>query len=205
MIDQKIDKIKIKTIDYYNQNAAEFYENTVDVDLMDTYQEFLEHIKEGTTILDAGCGSGRDSLYFLDEGYEVTAIDASEKLVELSSNLIGQQVLHMRFEDINFKEEFAGIWACASLLHISRTEIESVLNKFIKALVRDGVIYLSFKYGDQEIYRNGRLFNYYDYNSFMKLKSQFDQLKVLKTWKTADAREERNDEYWFNVLLNKDK
>ncbi|GAB6137996.1 class I SAM-dependent methyltransferase [Halanaerobaculum tunisiense] len=191
------------TIDYYNQHAVDFYENTVNVDMSNQYQEFLEHVKDNGHILDAGCGSGRDSLYFLEQGYQITALDASQELVKLSSELIGQEVLHMSFQDMEFEEEFAGIWACASLLHVSREEIEEVFRKLTRALVTDGVIYMSFKYGNREVYRNGRLFNYYDEDSFMELKDKFAELEVVKMWKTVDARENREDEYWLNVLMRK--
>ncbi|GAB6137958.1 class I SAM-dependent methyltransferase [Halanaerobaculum tunisiense] len=193
----------MNTIDYYNQHAVDFYENTVNVDMSAQYEEFLEHVKDNGHILDAGCGSGRDSLYFLDQGYQVTAIDASKELVKLSSELIGQEVLQMKFQDMEFKEKFAGIWACASLLHVSREEIEEVFRKLTRALVTDGVIYMSFKYGDREVYRNGRLFNYYDEDSFRKLKNDFAELEVVKMWKTADVKKEIKDEYWLNVLLQK--
>jgi len=193
----------LDTIEYYNNNAEKYYKNTVEVDMSPLYKEFLKHIKENGHILDAGCGSGRDSLYFLKQGYEVTAIDGSEKLAKLSSELIDQEVKCMKFEDINYKEVFDGIWACASLLHVKRKDIENILNRLTKALKLNGVLYSSFKYGSKEIYRNGRLFNYYDENSFKELINKFKYLEIIKLWKTEDRRKNRENEYWLNILLKK--
>lgn len=192
------------TIDYYNKNAVEYYQSTVDVDMSSLYQKFLQYVEDEGHILDAGCGSGRDSLYFLKQGYQVTAVDASRELVRLSSELLGQKVLQVKFQELEFKEEFDGIWACASLLHISREEIKAVLGRLLDGLKNQGTIYMSFKYGDCEVIKDGRLFNYYDENSFMELKNKFEELEIIETWKTIDAREKRTDEYWFNVIGRKE-
>ncbi|MGM0502351.1 MAG: class I SAM-dependent methyltransferase [Bacillota bacterium] len=191
------------TIEYYNQNAEEFYNNTVNVDMSQQYQEFLAHLNKGAHILDLGCGSGRDSLYFLEHGYQVTALDASKELVRLSSELINQQVLHLKFQELDFESEFDGIWACASLVHVNRAEIKEVFQNIIQAVVPNGVIYMSFKYGNQEFYRTGRLFNCYDEDSFKEIVDKFNSLEIIKLWKSSDARAERKEEYWLNILLKK--
>ena len=194
----------MNTIKYYNENAEKYYENTIDVDMSPLYEEFLKHIKENGHILDAGCGSGRDSLYFLKQGYKITAIDASKELSKLSSELIGQDVKCIKFEDINYKNKFDGIWACASLLHVQRKNMEKVLNKLVKSLKTNGILYSSFKYGNKEIHRNGRLFNYYNEKCFKKLINHFKNLSIIKLWKTEDRRKNRENEYWLNTLVIKD-
>ncbi len=192
-----------KTIDYYEQNAEEFYDRTIDVDLSQVYDKFLEHIPDNGHILDAGCGSGRDSLYFLEQGYRVTAFDAAPQMVELSSQLIDQPVLCAKFQEIDFTAEFDGIWACASLLHVNRNNIKQVLSKLIDALVAGGIIYASFKHGNREVTRNGRFFNYYDQTSFKELIAHLEGVSVINTWQTLDARKKRADQSWFNVLIQK--
>lgn len=115
------------TIEFYNKYAEEFYNATVSANMSETCNKFLKHVAPGGKILDAGCGSGRDSLYFIKRGYEVVSFDASEEMVRLSGELTGQQTLLMKFEDIDFKDEFDGIWACASLLHVPKT-VNSILS-----------------------------------------------------------------------------
>ncbi|SVE11956.1 uncharacterized protein METZ01_LOCUS464810, partial [marine metagenome] len=100
-----------KTIDYYNENAESFYQRTVGLDLIEIYEKFLKQVPDSCTILDVGCGSGRDTLYFLNNGYEVISIDASSEMVKLSSKLTNQNTSLLKIEDIAFKDQFEGIWA----------------------------------------------------------------------------------------------
>ena len=95
---------------------------------------FLKLLPKNGKILDAGCGSGRDSLFFKQQGYDVVSFDISKELVDLASRLIGQKVLHMSFGDLDFENEFHGIWASASLLHIPQEEMDDVLEKLSRAL-----------------------------------------------------------------------
>ena len=68
------------TLQYYNQNAGSFVSGTVHADLTDTLNRFLSRLEPGAAILDFVCGSGRDTKYFLEHGYQVEAIDGSEEL-----------------------------------------------------------------------------------------------------------------------------
>src|SRR5215469_12455168 len=141
---------RTSTTDYYDRYAGEFCENTFTVDVSALYIPFLREIPEGGAILDAGCGSGRDSLAFLRKGYRVVSIDASLAMVAATSRLTGQDATLMTFAEISFENEFDRIWACASLLHVARRDLNSVLRRFTKALKLNGAFYLSFKYGDSE-------------------------------------------------------
>lgn len=190
-------------MNYYDEHGDEFFADTVDLVFTDLYMPFLDLLPKGSRILDAGCGSGRDSRYFIDNGYDVTSMDASEKMVALSSEFLNRQVLHLSFQEIDFKEEFDGIWACSSLLHINRKEIDNVLRRLTDALVGSGVIYASFKHGNKEEKRKGLLFNYYDEASFESLISGHSQLGLIETWRTNDLRKGREHELWFNILLRK--
>ena len=192
-------------MEYYNIKAQEFYESTVNTDMAEHYSEFLRFIPQGGKILDAGCGSGRDSLYFINLGFKVTAIDASPVLAELSSKLIGQPVAVLRFQDLDFAGEFDGIWACASLLHVPRSEMHDVLSRLTKALKPNGVLYASFKYGDDEGERNGRFFNDYNEQSFQCLLNEHPNLQQISSWVSGDVRPERVGEKWLNVVVRRVK
>jgi SAM-dependent methyltransferase len=195
-------KIKM-SIEFYNQNATEFYNNTVSADMTEAYKEFLQHIKPSSKILDAGCGSGRDTAFFLNQGFTVTSIDASGEMVRMSSELTGQKTLKMSFMDIEFKDEFDGVWACASLLHVCRSEIDEVLEKIIKSLKVGGILYVSFKYGNDEVIRDSRLFNSYNEEAIEQLLIKHKRLKIINIRKSKDKRPERVDEYWINALCKK--
>lgn len=188
-----------KTQDFYNQNAVEFFEGTVAADMTQNYTPFLERLPQGAKILDEGCGSGRDSLAFKKLGYEVTAIDGSKELCKLASEYIGQEVKYMQFQELEFENEFNGIWACATLLHVPSQELPEVIDHLVKALKKDGVLYASFKYGEFEGERKGR---YFCDLTEEKARELFTArgLKVEEVWITSDVREGRGDEKWFNLI-----
>ena len=193
----------MNSIEYYNKNAEEFYRDTVNVDMTTVYQPFLELLPENAHILDAGCGSGRDSFYFIKNGYKVIAIDSSEELSKLAEKLINQPVLHITFQRLDFENKFDGIWASASLLHVPRNEIDVVLNRIAKALKQNGVLFTSFKYGSQEYQKEGRYFNCYDENLMMELIDRNQNLEIIKMWTSNDLRPERENEIWLNSLIRK--
>jgi SAM-dependent methyltransferase len=169
----------------------------------ETLDKFITYLPEGGEILDLGCGSGRDSVYFIDRGFDVTAVDGSEEMCELASIHIGQDVLHMQFSELDFQEVFDGIWACASLLHTTPDELEDILSKVIESLKPSGVLYMSFKYGEFSGFRNGRYFNDLKTKDLKDLLSNFNNIDLLETWKSPDVRTERGDDLWLNVIVKK--
>jgi 2-polyprenyl-3-methyl-5-hydroxy-6-metoxy-1,4-benzoquinol methylase len=191
-----------ETIRYYDEHAEEFVRGTVSVDMEPLHGLFLAMLPETGTILDAGCGSGRDSKIFLDRGYSVTAIDASEKMVEATANLTGLVARRLQFQQMEFDNEFDGIWACASLLHVPRAEIDTVLNAFARALRPNGVCYLSFKEGQDDRMQDGRLFTDFTESGLKAVLAHCSELEVVRIWTTQDARPDRADQ-WVNALVRK--
>ncbi len=191
------------TIKYYDENAITFFENTKDADMKRVYELFLKYLPLGAKILDLGCGSGRDTKYFLQKGYDVVAVDGSIEMVKLSTEFTGKQTLHLTFDEINFNEEFDGVWACASLLHVPRNKIDSIFKKIYLALKKSGVFYSSYKYGNKEEIRNGRFFNNYDKKSFNELLKNHPYFSILEMKITFDVRKGRENEKWLNVVLRK--
>ena len=146
------------TINYYNENAKKFIDGTVSVDFRSIQDTFLELLPENAKILDFGCGSGRDTKYFSEHGCRVVAMDGSLELCKAASEYTGIIVKHMLFQELNEKEIYDGIWACASILHVKSEELPEIIRKMSLATIANGIIYLSFKYGDFEGERNGRYF-----------------------------------------------
>lgn len=189
-------------VEYYNINADSFYNGTVNADMSPWRDKFENYVLDGGRILDAGCGSGRDSRAFKMHGYSVVAIDASREMCKRASELLDQEVWQMRFEEIAFKDEFNGIWACASLLHVSQEELPNILKKLREALVPNGVLYVSFKYGEGPSTKGERTFSNFTEKTAKELleKAEFD---VKERGITTDVRPGRNDEKWTNVIAVK--
>ena len=191
------------TIDYYNQNASAYVESTVNVEFSATQERFLSYLKPGTKILDFGCGSGRDTKYFLNKGYRVDAIDGSEEFCKRASEYTRIPVRKMLFSELNSTEEYDGIWACSSILHLSKADLSDVFGKILVALKRGGVLYTSFKYGEFEGERRGRFFTDFTIDSFHTFISKFPQLVIIEEWVSLDVRPGRGDEKWLNLILQK--
>lgn len=190
------------TIEYYNKNAQVFIETTLNVDMQALYQPFIKLLPENALILDAGCGSGRDTKAFLDMGFQIEAIDASEGMVKHATSYTGICVQHKMFQDISIKDKYDGIWACASLLHVPKSELAAVISNLSEALKIGGIWYLSFKYGDNERIKDGRTFTDMDEKAVAALLSHQPSLKLMDMWITEDARPERNEK-WLNLIVKK--
>ena len=192
------------TIEYYNQNAQSFADGTAAVNFTEIQNVFLELVPEGGYILDFGCGSGRDTKDFLDQGYRVEATDGSEILCKLASKYTGISVKHMFFEELEEIEKYDGIWACASILHLSKEELHQVILKMVDALRIGGIIYTSFKYGDFEGERNGRYFTDFTIELFTEFVRNITGIQIEEYWITGDARPERGEQKWLNLILRKE-
>ncbi|MCB1920522.1 MAG: class I SAM-dependent methyltransferase [Candidatus Competibacteraceae bacterium] len=189
------------SIAYYEAHAQAFFDDTVALDVSPLYEPFLARIPAGGAILDAGCGSGRDTRAFLERGYVVTAFDAAPTLAKRASKHCGIPVPVLRVQDLDGPTSFDGVWACASLLHVPWPELPEVLQRLAVALKPGGILYASFKYGSGEREQEGRRFTDLDEAGLAALLHAAPYFTVLETWITADQRPERAVERWFNLLL----
>ena len=191
------------SVKFYNDNAEEFFNNTVNADMSATYSLFEENLSDiDGEILDLGCGSGRDAKHFIDKGYKVTALDLSPVLAEKASKYIGQQVIIGDMKELDYKDRFIGIWACASLLHLTENEVLETIKRCHKALKKDGVLYASFKYGENNYEKDGRSFTCFTRDKFLNLIEGLD-FYYRATFETGDVRPGRENEKWLNVILKK--
>ena len=165
------------------------------------YAEFLPHVKQHGHILDAGCGSARDAAYFKNQGFTVSAFDASPALAELASSYLQQPVEVKTFQELKCVNQYDGIWCCASLLHVPKAELPQVFLNLQNALKPDGVLYVSFKYGTQERVHNGREFTDLNESALTALINSHTKLKIIKQWQTVDQRPECESQVWLNALI----
>ena len=189
-------------MNYYKANAEEFFESTIDADVTPLYEHFLRYIPYGGKILDLGCGSGRDTKFFLDQGYDVEAIDGSPELCKMASDYAGIEVKCMDFFDLNEKSKYDGIWACASLLHVDSERLPEIFGILKNALVMNGYLYASFKYGDYKDIRDGRYFVDLNEDSLRGILSSVQGFDIVEMWQSQDVRRGK-DADWINVILKK--
>jgi len=190
------------TIPFYQQNAEDFFNATVGVDMASLYAPFLERVVPQGKILDAGCGSGRDSKAFKALGYDVEAFDATPEMVALASQHAEIAVRQLTFAELAEREHYDGIWCCASLLHVAVAELPDAMQRLADALKPGGAWYVSFKYGSSEREKEGRHFTDLNEKALEALVSQLPGIEVVAMWQTQDKRPGRN-ETWLNALMHK--
>lgn len=191
-----------KTGQYYRDNSQEFFDSTVNAEVTPLYEHFLKYVPEGGSILDLGCGSGRDTGAFKKMGFDVDAVDGSKELCELASEYTGIPVRCMDFMDLSEIEKYDAIWACASLLHVPSKDLPVVLSKMRSSLKPQGIMYISFKFGDHEGERDGRFFNDMTSERFSAIIDGMPNLTKEEEWYSEDVRRGKNVR-WFNVILRK--
>ena len=195
--------MKTKTIEYYNENVDKFVNDTQDVVFCATQDLFLSYLNEGDSILDLGCGSGRDTKYFLSKGYKVDATDGSEEICKVASDYTGINVKCLLFNELDEIDKYDGIWACASILHLDRDDLIDVFHRIARALKDNGILYTSFKYSEFEGMRNGRYFTDFTIESFNEFQTNIPEFIIEKKWITRDVRAGREDEKWLNLIMRK--
>lgn len=188
-----------QTLGYYNENASEFIGSTVNIEFSGLQMRFMSMLPEEGRILDLGCGSGRDSLAFMDSGFAVDVVDGSEAMVRAASELMGLSVACVLFEEYEPRHEYDGIWACSSLLHVPIEDLGGIIQKYARSLKPDGVFYMSFKLGNYQGIRNGRWFTDLDEEAFRSLINEVDGLSIDSLDITSDVRPHRENEKWLNA------
>ena len=190
------------TVGYYNDRAEQFFSSTLRVDMGPIYERFLDGLAPGASILDAGCGSGRDARAFADRGFSVSAFDASVELAKRASEHCGFVVDVRRFEDVDEVAQYDAIWCCASLLHVPLSDMHGVLSKLWSALKAGGRIYVSYKLGSGEREHDGRRFTDADEDTVRVWLGAMPELLRMEFWQTQDQRPDRT-ESWTNALAHR--
>ena len=192
-----------KTLTYYNTNTSSFVESTQLVQMTEAWSRFTAKLPASSIILDFGCGSGRDTKYFREHGYQVEAIYGSEELCKVASAYTGITVKKQLFTELSEVQKYDAIWACSSILHATSDELVIIMRKIWTALKDNGFIYTSFKYGTFEGERNGRYFTDMTEESLSALLNKTTGFFIEEQWITSDVRPGREEEKWLNVILRK--
>lgn len=184
---------------YYDSHANAFIADTLHVDMSSVYAPFLNHFK-GHTLLDLGCGPGRDLKHFSSLNYAVTGLEPSQTLAEFARHYSDVEVIEQTVQALNIDKMFDGVWACASLLHVPSDELLEAFSNIASHVNNGGVIYCSFKHGDFEGIRDGRYFTDRTLQSLQEVLPA--NLNIIEHWVTKDQRPNRIEQ-WLNAILTK--
>lgn len=181
---------------FYDGDPEGYSESTRWNDVTSLTGRFISRLPPGARILDMGCGSGRDTLAFRRLGFGVVPVDGSEGMCRIASEFTGSEVRRLDFLDLDYVDEFDGVWACASLLHLRPEEIPEVMDLVRRALRSGGVFFLSFKEGDFRGYRDGRWYTDMTSEGLREL-AEGTGFEVLDMWESVDRRGVR----WVSGIL----
>jgi SAM-dependent methyltransferase len=187
--------------DYYDLNADSYIASTLNLDMREHYSRFLKYLPLGSKILDLGSGSGRDSLYFINRGYDVIAIDSSKAMVKATSELTGLEARLISIQELDYLDYFDGIWASASLVHVPKAEMSFAFSLIRRALKERGILYCSFKNREKDFFSEGRLFSCYTPPLFEEFLNSLNSFTPLEMVTSPDLRPERSGESWLNLIL----
>ena len=190
-----------ETLAYYDQHADAFIERTAERAMEHVYTPFLALLPEGGRILDAGCGSGRDAAAFAARGYRVTAFDGSPEMARRASERSGLAVHTLTFDAIDWHEEFDGVWACASLLHLPPDALTAAVHRLVQALRAGGALFVSMKEGDFQGIREDRWFTDTTPDALRALLTACG-LEVIDVWQ-ADEPRPAETVRWVNGLARR--
>lgn len=140
------------TKEYYDSHSEEYFRTTYKADLQPIWQKLAERLAPtSASILDLGCGSGRDLRYFSQLGFQTVGVDYSPNLVKLARAFSGQRVVLGDFASLPFENNtFDAAWAIGSLVHVSRTSLPFVLSEIHRVLKENAYLLTSVKEGAGE-------------------------------------------------------
>jgi SAM-dependent methyltransferase len=188
------------TDQFYQTYADDYAALTCAADLSASYAHFLPRLPAGARILDVGCGAGRDLKAFAAQGFNCTGIDASSALCASASTYAGVPCHFSRIEELVYRAQFEGIWACASLLHLPRWLLPQALRRLRAALVPQGLLYASVQTGTgEQVIADGRAYAYYELAEFCGYLQEAG-FRIEESWESGDTLKRASIPTWLNVI-----
>jgi SAM-dependent methyltransferase len=167
-----LDKTSELTLAHYEKRAESFRAGTSDHDVSQNMAALLRHIKGFSpyTILDFGCGPGRDLKSFTSMGHRAIGLDGAAAFVDMARSDSGCEVWHQDFLHLSLPDKyFDGVFANASLFHVPSRELPRVLRQLHATLKSEGVLFSSNPRGDnQEGWNSGRYGAYHNLESWRR-------------------------------------
>jgi SAM-dependent methyltransferase len=194
-----------RTLAHYVASASGFREGTWDHDVSQNVAALLDAI-EGPppwTILDFGCGPGRDLLTFRDQGHVAVGLDGTPAFVEMARVTSGCEVLHQDFLALDLPAaRFDGVFANASLFHVPSSELPRVLRELWQALKPGGVLFASNPRGaNHEGWQGGRYGVWHDLTSWQSYCATAGFVEVRHYYRPPGRP--RNEQPWLASVWRK--
>ncbi|MBI5355633.1 MAG: class I SAM-dependent methyltransferase [Candidatus Aenigmarchaeota archaeon] len=186
-----------KTRETYGKIASQYGKEHSDIEEVAKYADFFVSSVKGN-ILDIGCGPGRDSRYFGENGLFPIGIDITPEFISMAKeNSPLSEFVSMDARYLAFPEgRFDGVWACASLLHLPREDMPMAIGEVYRVLKDDGLLFVSLKEGSGEKYVGERYFSYYS-------ESEITGILEDAGFTIVSIEAEKKKDNWISVFAKK--
>ena len=169
---EDLQQIVDRTLEHYNQRADDFWKGTRDHDVSQNVTALLEHIqgKPPFTILDFGCGPGRDLKTFAQLGHVAIGLEGAARFAEMARAFSGCEAWEQDFLSLDLPDgRFDGVFANAALFHVPSRELPRVLRELYATLKPGGVLFSSNPHGsNEEGWNRGRYGVYHDLETWRR-------------------------------------
>ena len=190
------------TLEYYDENAEKYVKESFALTARDNQDMFLSFVKRGGHILDFGCGSGRDTAFFLMKGFTVQPTDGCESICKLASEYLKMPVKVLEFNELDEEDEYDAVYASASIMHLEHDKLMELYPKSIRALKKDGILYASFEYGEEDGYVDMCYYTRMTEKKYTDFVEQFPQLKMVMQ-NTFHQKSGGTDLVWYQSIVRK--
>jgi ubiquinone/menaquinone biosynthesis C-methylase UbiE len=187
----------------YDTMALAYAERWFGFRLEDDMARFTAHLAPGARVLDLGCGPGQDTVWLAEQGYAATGVDLSSGMLrEARRRGVAAPLVQADLRCLPFRGgSYCGLWACASLLHIPKAQVEATVREMAR-VARPGIVYIAVKRGMGEAWVEDegggkRFFAYYDPGELRALVAGAG-CTVLSLWETEDSAGRSRS--WINLL-----
>jgi SAM-dependent methyltransferase len=202
---ENLDEISSITLGHYDRNAEAFFEGTRDHDVSQNIAALLAHIrgKPPFTLLDFGCGPGRDLKAFTELGHTAVGLDGAARFVAMARAYSGCEVWQQDFLALDLPESrFDGVFANAALFHVPSRELPRVLRELRASLKPEGVLFASNPRGrNEEGWSRGRYGAYYDLDTWRGILTAAGFLELDHYYRPAGLPREQQP--WLATIWRK--
>lgn len=191
------------TIEYFDEKAERCFADAFTITERSNQDRFLAELPAGGAILDLGCGSGRDTAYFREKGFQVTPTDGSARMCALAADYLGTPVRVQEFNELEDEGLYDGVFASASIMHLEYERLVELMPKLARALKLGGVLYASFKYGERDGYLGKRYYTYMTEERFAALVAMTPELELLRMGTFGNEHPGQPDFRWLWALVQR--
>ena len=198
------------TLKYYENNSTSLITRYESADVNDVHQLLLKTFEKRSKLLEIGCGSGRDASFMIKNDYNIIAVDGSKNIIVEAKKVhpnLSEKLYHKAVpNDLTFKQTFDGIYSIATLMHLSKIDLQKTIFKIYNLLNQNGKFLMSVSLFRDDIDKNGfdekgRFFLVLNFEEWIEMCEDLG-FKVIETKRNKDGLN-RDGIEWLTLIAQK--